>query len=274
MTLSKLPLHQLPPKKKFGQNFLTDQSILERIIFNAGNLENKSILEIGGGSGNLTKHLLKAKPKELIVIEIDKDYNEILSKILESKTIETRLLSKDILKTEINCFFSEPPIIFGNLPYNISTKILAKLLTDTNGRNQWDKLLLMFQLEVANRIVAKPNTKEYGRLSLFSQFYSLPSLEFQISKHAFFPVPKVESALVKFQKTDKNKNKYNAVLFQDIIKKSFQGRRKMLKNTLKNSYGNISEVMELCKIPENSRPENITLKQFCGLTKAIELSRK
>ena len=274
MTFVKLPMHQLPPKKKFGQNFLTDQSILERIIFNAGNLENKSILEIGGGSGNLTRHLLKAKPKKLTVIEIDKDYNEILSKILESKTVETKLLSKDILKTEINRCFSEPPIIFGNLPYNISTKILAKLLTEENGKNQWDKLLLMFQLEVANRIVAKPNTKQYGRLSLFSQFYSSPSLEFQISKHAFFPVPKVESALVKFQKTDKNKNKYNAVLFQDIIKKSFQGRRKMLKNTLKNSYGDISDVMEFCKIPENSRPENITLKQFCGLTKAIELSRK
>ena len=193
-------MYQIFPKKRFGQNFLIDESIVEKIIFAAGNLENKSILEIGGGSGNLTKHLLKVKPKKLSVIEIDKDYSEILSRILDNNSIETELISKDVLHTDIFSSFSEPIIVFGNLPYNISTQILAKLLIEANGKNKWDKLLLMFQLEVARRIVAKPNTKEYGRLSLFSQFYSSPSLQFQISKNAFFPVPKVESALVKFQK--------------------------------------------------------------------------
>ena len=265
-------MYQISPKKRFGQNFLIDQSIVEKIIFTAGNLENKSILEIGGGSGSLTKHLLKAKPKKLLVIEIDTDYAETLSKILDNNSIETELISKDVLETEIYSYFSEPPVIFGNLPYNISTKILAKLLTEANGENKWDKLLLMFQLEVANRIVAKPDTKQYGRLSLFSQFYSHPSLEFQISKNSFFPVPKVESALVNFQNNFENYSEYNGVLFQDIIKKSFQGRRKMLKNTLKTSYGDISNIMKACKISENIRPENISLKQFCKLTRAIELS--
>ena len=263
-------MHKMSPKKKFGQNFLIDQSILEKLILTAGNLENKSILEIGGGSGNLTKHLLKAKPKKLLVIEIDKDYSEILSKILENNSVETKLVSEDVLNTEIYNYFSEPPIIFGNLPYNISTKILAKLLTGENGKKKWDKLLLMFQLEVAKRIVAKPDTKQYGRLSLFSQFYSHPSLEFQISKDSFFPVPKVESALVKFQNNYENHTEYNGALFQDIIRNSFQGRRKMLRNTLKNIYGDISNIMTLCQIPENSRPENITLKQYCELTSVIE----
>ena len=128
----------------------------------------------------------------------------------------------------------------------------------------------MFQLEVANRIVAKPNTKQYGRLSLLSQFYSFPSLEFQISKTSFFPIPKVESALVKFQRNNKNYYEYNSALFKDIIKRSFQGRRKMIKNTLKTSYNDICKIMELCRIPENSRPENITLQQFCKLTEAID----
>ena len=263
-------MYQLAPKKRFGQNFLTNQSVLEKIISAAGSLENKSILEIGGGSGNLTKYLLKAKPKKLLVVEIDKDYSEILSEILDNNSIETELISKDVLNTEIYSYFSEPPVIFGNLPYNIATKILAKLLIRENGKKKWDKLLLMFQLEVANRIVAKPDTKQYGRLSLFSQFYSHPSLEFQISKSSFFPVPKVESALVKFQDNFKDNTEYNGVLFQDIIRKSFQGRRKMLRNTLKASYGDISDIMKLCEIPENSRPENITLKQFCELTSAIE----
>ena len=105
---------------------------------------------------------------------------------MENSSIQTKLISDDILNTDIYGYFSEPPVIFGNLPYNISTKILAKLLTEKNAAPKWDKLLLMFQLEVANRIIAKPHTKQYGRLSLFSQFYSLPSLKFQISKTLSF----------------------------------------------------------------------------------------
>ena len=267
-------MDKILPKKKFGQNFLTDQSIVEKIILSAGNLENKSVIEIGGGSGNLTKYLLRAKPKKLLVIEIDQDYKETLTRILENSSIETELISKNVLNTDIYSFFSEPPVIFGNLPYNISTKILAKLLTEENSAPRWEKLLLMFQLEVANRIVAKPHTKQYGRLSLFSQFYSFPSLEFQISKNSFYPVPKVESALVKFETNRKYYAKYNSEMFLDIIKKSFQGRRKMLKNTLKTNYGDIFESMILCGIPGNSRPENITLKQFCELSRAIEHSRR
>ena len=267
-------MYKITPKKKFGQNFLTDKSIVDKIILSAGNIENKSIIEIGGGSGNLTKYILKAKPKKLLVIEIDKDCVEVLSKVLEDSSIETKLISEDVLKTDIYSFFSEPPVIFGNLPYNISTKILAKLLTKENDNPNWEKLLLMFQLEVANRIVAKPHTKQYGRLSLFSQFYSVPSLEFQISKNSFFPVPKVESALIKFQNNSKNYVNYNSVLFYDIIKQSFQGRRKMLKNTLKTDYRDICGLMELCGIAENSRPEDITLKQFCELTRAIEQTKE
>ena len=125
-------MYKITPKKKFGQNFLTDQSIVEKIILSAGNIENKSIIEIGGGSGNLTRYLLKAKPKKLLVIEIDKDYNKILSSVLENSSIQTKLISDDILNTDIYSYFSEPPVIFGNLPYNISTKILAKLLTEKN----------------------------------------------------------------------------------------------------------------------------------------------
>ncbi len=265
-------MHKVAPKKKFGQNFLTSQSVLERIILAAGQLKNKSILEIGGGSGNLTRHLIKAKPKKLLVVEIDKDYVEILSELLKRSSVTSTLISDDILKTDIFSYFSEPPVVFGNLPYNISTKILAKLLPPLNGENMWEELFLMFQLEVANRIVAIPNTKQYGRLSLFSQFYSHPSLEFQIPKTAFFPIPKVESALVRFQKNCKNYYKHDSNLFKDIIKISFQSRRKMIKNTLKTSYQDVSELLEMCDIPQNSRPENITLQQFCKLTDLIDKS--
>ncbi len=263
----------IAPKKRFGQNFLTDQSVLEKIIRCAGPLENKSILEIGGGSGNLTKHLLKAKPKKILVIEVDKDYINPLKKILKSNSVETKLISQNVLDTDVYSYFSEPPVVFGNLPYNISTKILSNLLAPKKGEGKWEILLLMFQLEVANRIVAMPNTKQYGRLSLFSQFYSTPSLQFQISKTSFFPVPKVESALVKFQRINKNIEEYNSILFQEIIRKSFQSRRKLIKNALKKSYEDITAIMDMCNIPDDSRPENVSLQQFCNLTEAIEKHR-
>ena len=255
-------------KKSLGQNFLIDPIILNKIV-DLVNIQNKAVLEIGPGTGNLTHHILKKKPKKLIVIEKD----NVLAFNLQNKFNEQiNIINEDVLEVDEHLLCNERLTVFGNLPYNISTKILAKLLTEANGKNKWNKLLLMFQLEVANRIVAKPDTKQYGRLSLFSQFYSHPSLEFLISKNSFFPVPKVESALVKFENNFQNNAHYNSVLFQDIIRKSFQGRRKMLRNTLKNSYRDISYIMKLCKIPENSRPENITLKQFCELTRVLERS--
>jgi 16S rRNA (adenine1518-N6/adenine1519-N6)-dimethyltransferase len=259
----------LAPKKKFGQNFLTDQSIIEKIVQAGGELENKNVLEIGGGTGNLTRYLLKKKPKKLIVVEIDKDYIETLNKILKNEDVETILVSQDILRTNFSSFFSEPPIVFGNLPYNISTKILTKLLKPLDGKRTWEKLFLMFQLEVANRVVAKPGTKQYGRLSLFSKFYSFPSIEFEIPKKSFFPIPKVESALVKFQYNDHYYNRFDSSLFEEIIRISFQSRRKMIKNILKIGYENIQSLMENCSIKENSRPEELTLQQFCCLTDLI-----
>ena len=260
----------LAPKKRLGQNFLIDKSIVDNIILSAGQLENKSIIEIGGGTGNLTKYLLETNPKKLVVIEIDQDYNHILTKVLKSSRVETMLINQDILSTDISNYFSEPPIIFGNLPYNISTKILSKLLIPVNEKRNWEKLFLMFQLEVAKRIVAPPNTKDYGRLSLFSQFYSHPTIEFQISKKSFFPQPKVESALVKFEYNDQYYKKFNNKLFSEIIKMSFQGRRKMLKNSLKNKYDDICSILETCGIAEDCRAETLSLDQFCTITDKLD----
>ena len=189
------------------------------------------------------------------------------SEILRKAGFKFKVIPSNVDESKIS---SDKLVVFGNLPYNISTKILAKLLPPSNDKNKWEKLFLMFQLEVANRIVAKPNTKQYGRLSLFSQFYSFPSLELQIPKTSFFPIPKVESALVKFQSNYKYYQKHNNALFRDIVKKSFQGRRKMIKNTLKTINKNIIELMAISDIPENSRPENINLQQFCNLTKEID----
>ena len=254
-------------KKSLGQNFLASEKLINLIV-DTGNINNgDTVLEVGPGKGALTQKILEKKPKKLIVIEKDARLVKILKEKFENKI---NIINKDMLNVSYEDYFTNNLIIFGNLPYNISTKILTNLLAPKSGKGKWEILLLMFQLEVANRIVAMPNTKQYGRLSLFSQFYSCPSFQFQISKTSFFPVPKVESALVKFQRNNKNDNKYNSELFQEIIRKSFQGRRKLIKNTLKTSYSDISAIMEICNIPHDSRPENVTLEQFCELTYAIE----
>ncbi|MDC3067797.1 16S rRNA (adenine(1518)-N(6)/adenine(1519)-N(6))-dimethyltransferase RsmA [Paracoccaceae bacterium] len=257
-------------KKKFGQNFITDQTVLYKILNIAGKLENKNVLEIGGGTGNLTKYLLHAKPKSLLVIEIDKECITSLERILNHKNQKTKLVHGNFLNIDISNYFTTPPVIFGNLPYNVSTKILTKLLMPANKKPFWDELLLMFQLEVAKRIVALPNTKEYGRLSLFAQFYSKPAIEMEISEESFFPRPKVRSALVRFKHCNDYMTNYDNDLFEKIIKKSFQERRKKIKNTLKSEHENILSILAKCNISGESRAENISIQQYCDLTKALE----
>ena len=156
------------PKKRYGQNFLTDKNIINNIVELSGDIENRDVLEIGGGTGNLTKRLLKENPRKLVVLEIDKDLIPTLQKIGHSKHKNIEIICEDILKFNILDHFKQPPIIVGNLPYNTSTKILANLLKPWP--LTWERLVLMFQIEVARRIVSQPNSKSYGRLSLLSQF--------------------------------------------------------------------------------------------------------
>ena len=186
-------------KKSLGQNFLIDKNILEKIT-KISSIKNKNILEIGPGTGNLTSLIIKKKPKKFIVIEKDKDLALRLERIFKDKLI---VINKDILKVNEVSLFDEKVTVFGNLPYNISTEILSKWIVNLKDSFWFDGLILMFQKEVANRIIAEFNTSYYGRLSILSQWKLNIKKMFEIKPTSFSPKPKIESTLLFFSPKEK-----------------------------------------------------------------------
>ena len=186
---------KIKAKKSLGQNFLTDKNIIESIV-NIGDIKkNNVILEVGPGTGNLTEYILKKNPKKIFVIEKDSNLVNLLNEKFKNKI---NILNKDILKFDLNNISKEKIIIFGNLPYNISTKILTQWITAHEKFNCYKKLILMFQKEVADRILAKTNSRNYGRLSIISNWRLNIKKEFNISPQCFFPKPKIDSTLLSF----------------------------------------------------------------------------
>ena len=258
---------KIRPKKSLGQNFLSDKNIIKSIV-EIGNIEdNKVVLEIGPGTGNLTEFILKKKPKSFFVIEKDNNLAKILYEKFNNKI---NIINKDVLNFELNEVTKEKIIIYGNLPYNISTEILIKLITDNKKFELCKKLVLMFQKEVANRIIAKTNSKNYGRLSIISNWRMDIKKEFDISPNCFFPKPKVDSTLLSFEPKKKYfsiKNPYN---LEKITKVFFNQRRKMIKNPLKQIFKKPDMILEKLKLDINLRPQNLSPLIYLKITKEYE----
>ena len=180
-------------KKSLGQNFLIDQNIIDKII-DIVEIKDKSVLEIGPGTGNLTKNILKKKPKRLLVVEKDNDLVKFLSKNFDN---QIKIINDDILKIDENNLDTNILTVFGNLPYNISTEILCKWILNIKDKHFWfDQLVLMFQKEVADRIIAKFNTKNYGRLSILSNWKLEIEKICDIKPSSFYPKPKIDSSVL------------------------------------------------------------------------------
>ena len=192
-------------KKSLGQNLLIDKNIINKIL-SLTNITNKNVLEIGPGTGNLTKHLLEKKPKELLLIEKDKQLCKILN--LKFDTFKNyKIYNEDILEFHLNSNFRSE-IVFGNLPYNISTQILAKLIKFEKLYPQIEKIVFMFQKEVADRILAKPSNKSYSRITILANLKLDIIQDFKVSKDCFFPSPKIDSKVIAFKpKTKVNTSK-------------------------------------------------------------------
>ena len=183
-------------KKSLGQNFLVDENILKKIV-SIIKIENRSILEVGPGTGNLTSCILKNNPKKLIVIEKDNNLAILLKKKFKEKI---EIINKDILKINEKDLANEKLLVFGNLPYNISTEILAKWILNLENKFFWfETLILMFQKEVADRIISKFNSSKYGRLSILSNWKLEVKKVCDIKPDSFYPKPKVESSLLFFK---------------------------------------------------------------------------
>ena len=240
------------PKKKWGQNFLIDSNIIEKIVSSINISSNDQILEIGPGKGAITTQLAK-KVKKITAIEIDSK----LCNILEEKNIPNlSIINNDFLKIDLDRLSSN--IVVGNLPYYITTPILFKIF---KSKLKWENIFFLMQKEVAERIIGSPSTKAYGRLTIMSQIFSNPKILFNISPNVFRPIPKVESSFVQFSK-DKNYEINDYQRFENIIRKIFNQRRKKLKNCIdENMKLNLLNRENLL----NKRPGDITVKEYVEL---------
>jgi len=256
-------------KKSLGQNFLTDRNVLE-IIVNTTRIKDKNILEIGPGTGNLTSFILKKNPKKFYVIEKDNDLSENLNNTFKD---QLTIINDDILNIDENLLFNEKVTVFGNLPYNISTEILSKWIVNLKDNFWFDYLVLMFQKEVADRIIANFNKSTYGRLSILSNWKLNVKKICDIRPESFSPKPKVDSSLLFFspkQSFYKIKNPKN---LEKVTRIFFSQRRKMLKKPFNQLFNGDKKILNKLKIDLNLRPQNLDFDTYYKLTSEYEKLR-
>ena len=262
--------HQLKPKKSLSQNFLLDLNLTKKIAESVNNLDSCDILEIGPGPGALTRSLLSLGARKVVVIEKDAQFLGPLQEISNFYPERLTIVHGDVLSIEAEKLLRPPIKIVSNLPYNIGTKILINYLTVEKWPPFWESLTFMFQEEVANRLVALPKTKSYGRLSIITQWRSTVEILFKVPATAFKPVPKVESTVVKIIPSKQENFKINLKTLQRVVKLAFNQRRKMLRQSLKNLHPEILNILPKAGIDPKSRPEELTIDQFCELAVIIE----
>ncbi len=259
----------IKPKKSLGQNFLIDRNVLEKIV-DTVEITNKEILEIGPGSGNLTSFILKKNPKKIYVIEKDDE----LALLLKDKfNNEITIFNDDVLKISEDKISSEKLTVFGNLPYNISTEILSKWIINMNKNFWFENLVLMFQKEVAERIIAESNTSKYGRLSILSNWKLNIKKIIDIKPQSFSPRPKIESTLLLFTPRENFFELKDAKNLEMITRVFFSQRRKMLKKPFNQIFKNAKNISEKFNIDLNLRPQNLEAEMYFRLVKEYESLR-
>ena len=247
------------PKKSLGQNFLIDTGIIEKIC-NSGNItENNNVLEVGPGTGNLTEIILQKKPKKFHVIEKDERLIKNLKERFEKKLT---IINEDILEYDLKLLSDKDLIIFGNLPYNISSQILANFINYSYSEFSYKKLVLMFQKEVADRILAEDNSKNYGRLSIFSSWKLNIKKIMDINPSSFFPKPKVMSSLLIFEPKINFIKFKNSKNLEHITNVFFNQRRKMIKKPLNILFKDSKKVIDELDLDINLRPQNLKKDTF------------
>ena len=256
-------------KKSLGQNFLTDNNIINKII-DIGNINEKDdILEVGPGTGNLTREIIKKKPNKIFLIEKDNFLYRKLKKEFKNKI---NIVNEDILRIDETNLSDKKLIVFGNLPYNISTQILAKWILNCNSNFWYKKLILMFQKDVAERITAKTNTKNYGRLSIISNWKLKITKHFDVSRNCFYPKPRVESSVLSFVPETKYVKFQNAKSLEVVTRVFFSQKRKMINKPIKQLFNNSNEILNKLKINLNLRPQNLSKEIYFEITKEYENS--
>ena len=249
-------------KKSLGQNFLIDTNILEKIT-NITTIKNKNILEIGPGTGNLTSYILKKNPKKIFVIEKDNQLSSYLEKKFNNQLV---IINDDVLKIDETNLLEDKLTVFGNLPYNISTEILSKWIINLKDKFWFECLILMFQKEVADRILAQFNTSNYGRLSIICNWKLNIKKICDIKPEAFSPKPKIDSSLLFFYPKEDFIKINNPNNLEKITRIFFNQRRKMLKKPFNQLFNGDQKVLDKLKIDLNLRPQNLNIDTYYKLT--------
>ncbi len=260
---------KIKAKKSLGQNFLFDKNIL-KIIINCADIKDKNILEIGPGTGNLTIEIIKKKPKKFLLIEKDKT---LLLQLEKKYSDEITYIYDDILDINENLLSKEKLTVFGNLPYNISTEILTKWILNLNSKIWFDKLILMFQKEVADRIISKFNTSTYGRLSIICNWKLNISKIIDIKPNSFWPKPKVDSSLLVFTPKKNFFKLESPKTIEHITRIFFNQKRKKIKKPFNQLFKDANQIAERLNIDLNLRPQNLSHQDYYSIAKELEKLR-
>ena len=254
-------------KKSLGQNFLVDKDLINKIA-DILEIKDKSILEIGPGTGSLTTALLKRDPKKIYVIEKDNNLANLLKNEFKD---QLKVINDDVLKVNENLICKEELIVFGNLPYNISTEILIKWILNLDNKNLWfSNLILMFQKEVADRIISKFNSSTYGRISILANWKLDIKKIIDIRPNSFSPRPKIDSTLLFFSPKKKFFKIENPKNLEKITRIFFNHRRKMIKKPYNQIFSGNYEILKKLKINLNLRPQNLDFETYYQLTNEYE----
>lgn len=261
----------LNAKKSLGQNFILDKNFTDKIVKSAGNLNEFEVLEVGPGPGSLTRSILDAGAKKLIAVERDERCLEALTELKNFYGERFKTISDDALKIDETALFPKGKKfkIIANLPYNIGTVLLFKWLKIAP---QISSMHLMLQKEVVERIIAKPNENHYGRLAVMINFLCETKMIFTVNRNVFTPPPKVTSAIVEIIPREKPLFDVEFSKLEKVVAAAFNQRRKMLKSSLKTLFKDPELVLKRIEINPELRPENLTIKEFCKITKELGLN--
>lgn len=261
--------HELFAKKALGQNFLLDLNLTSKIARQAGDLANSDVLEVGPGPGGLTRALLHEGARRVVAIEQDERCLPALAEVSAHYDGKLEVILGDALKIDPLAHLSAPIRVVSNLPYNVGTELLTRWLSPDEWPPFWQSLTLMFQKEVAQRIVAKPRTKAYGRLSILAQWRCEARIVMEIPPAAFTPPPKVTSAVVHLERLEQPRFEADPKTLSRVVAQAFNQRRKMLRASLKGIVPDLEDRLLAADIKPTQRAEEIGLEQFCKLSELI-----
>ena len=261
--------HGLSARKALGQNFLLDLNLTAKIARAAGDLREADVLEIGPGPGGLTRGLLAEGARKVVAVEKDRRCIPALEEIAAAYPGRLEIIEGDALETDLSGHLVRPVKIAANLPYNVGTELLTRWLDPPEWPPFWESLTLMFQREVAERIVAGPGSKAYGRLSVLAGWRTEARIVMDLPPQAFTPPPKIRSAVVHLKRLEEPRHAANPAVLTRVVATAFNQRRKMLRSSLKGLSPEIEDLLTSAGVVPTERAEQVSIEGFCAIARAL-----